>query len=61
MQTEPTPETVALASRMRTVAPPRRKQMSMPPTALSPAALLDGPLLGRTAEVSTLIKLYHVA
>src|SRR5260370_3625211 len=53
MQTEPTPETLALASRMRAVAPPPRKQMSMPPTALSPATLLDGPLLGRTAEVST--------
>lgn len=61
MQTEPTPETVALASRMRAVAPPPRKQMSMPPTALSLATLLDGPLLGRTAEVSTLIKLYHTA
>jgi DNA-binding SARP family transcriptional activator len=61
MQTEPTPETMALASRMRAVAPPPRKQMSVPPTALSPATLLDGPLLGRTTEVSTLIKLYHGA
>lgn len=61
MQTEPTPETVALASRMRAVAPPRRKAMPTPPLASSPAALLDGPLLGRTAEVSTLIKLYHAA
>src|SRR5438034_3276919 len=61
MQTEPTPETVALASRMRAVAPPPCKQMSMPPTVLSLATLLDGPLLGRTAEVSTLIKLYHDA
>jgi DNA-binding SARP family transcriptional activator len=64
MQTEPTPETVVLARRMRAVAPPRRKE---PPTshtyqlALSPATLLDGPLLGRTAELSTLIKLYHSA
>ncbi len=61
MQTEPTPETVALVSRMRAVAPPPRKQTPMPPTALSLATLLDGPLLGRTAEVSTLIKLYHSA
>jgi DNA-binding SARP family transcriptional activator len=59
MQAEPTPETVALASRMRAVAPPRRKEASTP--ALSPAALLDGPLLGRTTELSTLIKLYHSA
>ncbi len=61
MQAEPTPETVALASRMRAVAPPRRKEARLPALALSPAMLLDGPLLGRTAEVSTLIKLYHVA
>jgi DNA-binding SARP family transcriptional activator len=64
MQTEPTPETVALASRMRAIAPPRRKEAHAPhthPLALSPAALLDGPLLGRTAELSTLIKVYHSA
>src|SRR5712692_4851323 len=64
MQTEPTPETVALASRIRAVAPPRRKEAPAPhthPPALSPATLLDGPLLGRTAELSTLIKLYHSA
>ena len=64
MQTEPTPETVALASRMRAVAPPRRKEAHAPhahPLALSPAALLDSPLLGRTAELSTLIKVYHSA
>ena len=64
MQTEPTPETVALASRMRAVAPPRRKEAPAShthPLALSPATLLDGPLLGRTTELSTLIKLYHTA
>jgi DNA-binding SARP family transcriptional activator len=54
MQTEPTPETVALASRMRAVAPPRRKEAQTPPV-----AFLDGPLLGRTMELSTLIKIYH--
>ena len=31
------------------------------PLALSPAALLEGPLLGRTTELSTLIKVYHTA
>src|SRR5947209_6634447 len=61
MQTEPTPETVALASRMRAVAPPRRKEASTPPVALSSAIFLDGPLLGRTTELSTLIKVYHTA
>src|SRR3989440_3561782 len=61
MQTEPTLETVALANRMRAVAPPRRKEAPMHPLALSPATFLDGPLLGRTTELSTLIKLYHTA
>ncbi len=61
MQTEPTPETSALASRMRAVAPPRRKEALLSTLTLSPAALLDGPLLGRTTELSTLIKVYHTA
>src|SRR5229473_535101 len=43
MQSEPTPETVALASRMRAVAPPRRKEAPTRAAALSPAMLLDGP------------------
>ncbi|MFL5704884.1 MAG: ATP-binding protein, partial [Ktedonobacteraceae bacterium] len=62
MQTEPTPETVGLASRMRAVAPPRRKEahaLHMTPGALSPALLLDGPFLGRTTELSLLIEAYH--
>jgi DNA-binding SARP family transcriptional activator len=59
MQTEPTPETVALANHMRAVAPPRRKELLLPALALSPASLLNGPLLGRTAELSTLIKVYR--
>src|SRR2546425_2145312 len=61
MQTEPIPETVALASRMRAVAPPRREEAPTPALALSPATFLDGPLLGRTTELSTLIKVYHTA
>src|SRR6266480_5606333 len=61
MQTEPTPETVALASRMRAVAPPRRKEAPTRALALSPAMLLDGPLLGRTTELGLLIKAYHTA
>ena len=59
MQMELTPETVALASRIRAVAPPRRKEVPTPTLGLSPATLLAGPLLGRTTELSTLIKLYH--
>ena len=61
MQTEPTPETVALASRMRAVAPPHRKEARKALRALSPATLNEGPLLGRTTELSTLIKVYHNA
>src|SRR6266436_3566136 len=61
MQTEPIPETVALASRMRAVAPPRRKEAPTPALAFSPATFLDSPLLGRTTELSTLIKVYHTA
>lgn len=61
LQTEPTLETVDLANRMRAVAPPRRKEAPMPALALSPAAFLEGPLLGRTTELSTLIKVYHTA
>jgi transcriptional activator/AAA ATPase-like protein len=61
MQTEPTPEIMALASRMRVVAPLRRKEAPTPPGALPPATFLDGPLLGRTTELSRLIKIYHTA
>jgi DNA-binding SARP family transcriptional activator len=61
MQTEPTPETEALISRIRAVIPPRRREAPTPAGALSPAALLNFPLLGRTAEMSALIKVYHRA
>src|SRR6266487_455472 len=64
MQTEPTPETMALASRMRAGAPPRRKEahaLHTSPGALSPALLLDGPFLGRTTELGLLINAYHTA
>jgi predicted ATPase len=59
MQTEPDPETVALVNHMRAVAPPRRKAAPTPAHALSLAMFLEGPLLGRTTELSTLIKIYH--
>jgi DNA-binding SARP family transcriptional activator len=64
MQVGPTPETVALASRMRAVAPPRRKEehaLQTAPGALSPALLLDGPFLGRTMELGLLITAYQTA
>src|SRR6202011_4162452 len=46
----------ALGSRMRAVAPPRRREAPTPPV-----AFLDGPLLGRATELSTLIRVYHAA
>ena len=61
MQTEPTPETVALARHMRAVAPPRRKEVPIPVLPPSPVALLPGPLLGRTAELNTLMEAYYAA
>lgn len=59
LQTTPLPDTVALANRMRAMVPPRRKEKPTP--ASSPAALLQSPLLGRNAEVRTLIQRYHAA
>jgi DNA-binding SARP family transcriptional activator len=59
IQTEPTPETMALASQMRAVAPPYRKRTLTSSRAFSPASLLEGPLLGRTTEWSTLMNAYH--
>src|SRR6266704_1788208 len=61
LQVEPEPETVALAKRIRHTAPVRPAR-SQPPHASpgqSPANLLDGPFLGRTAEFGTLIECYQ--
>ena len=63
LQVEPEPETVALAKRIRHTAPVRPAR-SQPPHASpgqSPANLLDGPFLGRTAEFGTLIECYQHA
>jgi DNA-binding SARP family transcriptional activator len=63
LQAEPEPETVALAKRMRHTAPLSAVQ-ARPPQAsavASPANLLDGPFLGRTAEFGTLIERYQHA
>src|SRR5437870_11316822 len=57
LQVEPEPETVALAKRIRQAAPVRTPQLQPPHASPGqpPAKLLDGPLLGRTAEFGTLI------
>ena len=61
LQVEPEPETVALAKRIRHTTPLRRspsRPCHLSP-GQSPAHLLDGPLLGRTAEFGTLIERYQ--
>src|SRR6266699_5249414 len=61
LQVEPEPETVALAKRIRHTAPVRTPQLQPPHASPGqpPAKLLDGPLLGRTAEFGTLIERYQ--
>src|SRR3989442_1720507 len=61
LQVEPEPETVALAKRIRHTAPVRPPQLQPPHASPGqpPAKLLDGPLLGRTAEFGTLIERYQ--
>src|SRR6266436_202719 len=61
LQVEPEPETVALAKRIRLTAPVRTPQLQPPHASPGqpPAKLLDGPLLGRTAEFGTLIECYQ--
>jgi len=63
LQVEPEPETVALAKHIRHTAPlrPARSQPPLPAPGQSPANLLDGPFLGRTAEFGTLIECYQRA
>src|SRR5947199_6065240 len=63
LQVEPEPETVALAKCIRHTAPvrPARSQPPHDSPGKSPANLLDGPFLGRTAEFGTLIECYQRA
>ena len=61
LEVEPEPETVALAKHIRKTAPVRSPQVRLPHTSPGqpPENLLDGPLLGRTAEFGTLIECYQ--
>ena len=63
LQVEPEPATVALATRMRHTAPLPPGPVQAPQTSpgQSPANLLDGPFLGRTAGFGTLIECYQRA
>lgn len=57
----PTPETEALFRRIRSQAPPRPGSLLTRGAALSPSPFLEGPLVGRESEYTTLIKLYRAA
>jgi DNA-binding SARP family transcriptional activator len=62
LQVEPEPQTVALAKRLRHTTP-FRPAPSQPPRlspGQSPAHLLDGPFLGRTAQFGTLVECYQL-
>src|SRR6266851_8863226 len=61
LQIEPQPETVALAKLIRHTAPVRPLPSQSPHSSprQSPAHLLDGPFLGRSAEFGTLIECYQ--
>ena len=57
---EPSPEIQALAERLRGATPPRRTTPTVVGPA-QPAALSEGPLVGRGDEFSRLIAAYHAA
>jgi DNA-binding SARP family transcriptional activator len=58
---EPTPETMALAERIRVTAPPHREKQRPPLASSPPLALLRAPLVGRTREYGILLEHYHTA
>jgi DNA-binding SARP family transcriptional activator len=55
---EPTPETMALAERIRATAPPHRKQQRASWVS-SPLTLLNAPLVGRAREYGILLERYY--
>lgn len=58
---EPTPETMALAERIRHTAPSRHERQQPSWGAPSPLALLTTPLVGRAREYGTLLERYYAA
>ncbi|HEV2582711.1 MAG TPA: AAA family ATPase, partial [Ktedonobacteraceae bacterium] len=59
---EPTPETMALAERIRVTAPPHHHEKQRSPLISStPLAMLHAPLVGRTREYGILLERYHAA
>lgn len=58
---EPTPETMALAERIRTTTPPHYKLPHIVGISSTPSALREAPLVGRTKEYGILLQCYHAA
>ncbi len=58
---EPTPETMALAERIRVSGSPRAEKQRSVPLSSPLVALLHAPLVGRTREYGTLLERYHAA
>ncbi len=58
---DPTPETMALAERIRTTAPLRHEEQRVSGISFKSLALLDAPLVGRTREFGALLQCYHAA
>ncbi|GAC1401327.1 MAG: hypothetical protein NVSMB49_15440 [Ktedonobacteraceae bacterium] len=58
---EPTPETMALAERIRHTAPPHHEKQQTSGEAPPPLTLLNTPLVGRAREYGTLLECYYTA
>ncbi|HET9918911.1 MAG TPA: AAA family ATPase [Ktedonobacteraceae bacterium] len=56
---EPTPETMALADRIRATAPPRHEKLRTSGVPSPSLTLLNAPLVGRTREYGILLERYH--
>ena len=61
LQVTPTPETVALAERIRLAEPPGRAIVRVPGASSAPRASLEGPLVGRADAFLALVERYHAA
>ncbi|GAC1696089.1 MAG: hypothetical protein PVS3B3_20960 [Ktedonobacteraceae bacterium] len=58
---EPTPETMALAARIRTTTPARQTQQRLSGVSSSSPTLLAAPLVGRVREYGLLLEHYYLA
>ncbi|MDP9371493.1 MAG: AAA family ATPase [Chloroflexota bacterium] len=61
LQVAPAPETEALAERIRLAGSPAHPTRAVPHAQAAPRLPLEGPLVGRADEFSTLVERYHAA